>query len=65
MWCCKTVPDSLLGIQTNLERLAIEGDSPVEVTKKMLERVLEYCTLDIVQEFRRYQLLTLNTSRVR
>ena len=34
MWCCKTAFYLLSGTQIFLERKAIEGDSPVEVTEK-------------------------------
>ena len=34
MWCYKTAFYLLLGTQIFLERKAIEGDSPVEVTEK-------------------------------
>ena len=44
-----------------LERGTIKGDSPVEEPVRMIGAVLEYCPLDIGQEFGRHQLPTLNT----
>ena len=53
------VPTTLT--QSFLERNTLKGDSPVEVCVWMIEGVLEYCQLDIWQEFGRHQLPTLNT----
>ena len=57
------VPNTMT--QSFLERNTLKGDSPVEEIVWMIEGVLEYCLLDIRQEFRRHQLLTLNTFRDR
>ena len=53
------VPNTLT--QSFLERNTLKGDSPVEECVWMIEGALEYCQLDIWQEFGRHQLPTLNT----
>ena len=44
-----------------LECYTLKGDSPVKEPVRMIGRILEYRQLDIWREFRRHQLLTLNT----
>ena len=60
MWCYRLPFDPTLETQTPLECGALEGESPVEVTRRVWQ-YLEYCFPETKQEYGTHQVPTLNT----
>ena len=63
VWRCGVVRPSFVRIfvvRSLLECSTIKGDSPVEEAKRMIGRYLEYCLLNIRQEYGGHQPPTLN-----